>query len=161
LITEKLSSQSLTGKMEGDKFFWNIGPNETDSGEIRVTERIYPEWIGYCLNAALIILVVSLVIIIIMAVSFWLKRPKPGIILGQRAARKKYDKEIFSESKEQMPAPEDFSGLMLQDLATLDAIAPKAASGDSVNFYEDVRRDKVVYWIVVSKTVYRFIAEKE
>jgi hypothetical protein len=96
-----------------------------------------------------------------LAVRFWLKRPKPGVILIQCAARKKYDKEIFSESKDTMPEPEKLSGMMIQDLATLDAIAAKAASGDSVNFHEDALHDKVVYWIVVSKTVYRFTAEKE
>jgi hypothetical protein len=160
-ISEELVCRSLAGKMENDKIFWSPGSDEVRAGEIKISERIYPEWIGYCLNAALIVLLVLIAVIGIMIFAVWKKKLKRGIIEIQRTARKKYDKEIFSESKDPMPRPEDFNGAIFQELMTLEAIAAKAASGDSVNFHEDTRTDEVVYWIVVSKTVYKFIAKEE
>jgi len=157
-ITEELLCGSLTGRIDGDKVSWNVGPDEVDTGDVKVSKRMYPDWVGYCLNTALVIFFICLAAIIVTAAVMWGKKSKRGIVESQRAERKKYDKEVFSESEDPMPAVEEFGGLIIQDLKTLDAIAAKAASGDSVNFHEE--EGKVVYWIIVSKTVYKFIAKE-
>ncbi|MFA4999617.1 MAG: hypothetical protein WC519_02750 [Parcubacteria group bacterium] len=154
-VSDEFLSETLTGRIEGGKIIWSIGPDTAKTGGIKETGKERPKWMTGFSSALVVVFVISGGMILTQL--YLRKKAKSGFAKEQAKTMGKYDKNLFSKAEEDITA--SWKGEKQQE-SSLTALI-RAATNDmtGIHFYEDLFKCRVVYWAYGLKVLYWFTAE--